>query len=409
MLPTTTAAASEAASTNSGQATWMEVAPYLDEAIASLGTTDRHAILLRFFERKEMREVGGAMGATEGAAKKRVGRALEKIRAFLCRRGVVLSAASLATLLTANAMPAIPPAILASITTTLAGANITASTTLVALTMKAMYYAKLRSAAAIAALLLVAGGAGTFIAVSWADSRPAPTQPEASVPVPQPLPAPKPIPAPAIPPAPPNSLAWDAEQKEYKAGPGEMVAPFTFVFTNTSAGDIVINRVQPSCGCTTAKDLPALPWRVPASATAQIDLVVNLTGKSGTLTKSVLIDTSAGTKSLILRVQIPPNASATNGAFTVRTEAERAANMQLASADQQAIFKGDCAKCHVTPAVGKVGHELYAAACGICHDAEHRASMVPDLKILPHPTNAEFWKTMIADGKPGTAQDLFAH
>ena len=31
------------------------------------------------------------------------------------------------------------------------------------------------------------------------------------------------------------------------------------------------------------------------------------------------------------------------------------------------------------PTVGKKGAELYATACGICHDAENKASMVPAL------------------------------
>lgn len=398
MLPTTTAPPSDA--------NWDDVAPFLDEAIASLGATDRHAILLRFFERKELKEVGGAIGATEEAAKKRVGRALEKIRSFLARRGIALSAAALGTVITANAMPAVSPAISQSITAALAGPGITASTTLAALTMKAMFYAKLRFASSIAALFLVAAGAGALIAVSSADSRAAAPN-QAASPSPQPIPAPKPPPPSPAPPAKSGALVWDAEQKEYKAGAGETTVLFSFSFTNTSASEVVINRVQPSCGCTTTKNLPSLPWRLPGGAHEQIDLVVNLTGKSGTLVKSVLVDTSAGSKSLLLRVEIPAG-SATNGTFTVLTEAARAANLQTAAADRQAIFKGDCAKCHVAPAAGQTGRELYASACGICHDAEHRASMVPDLRTLPHPTTSEFWKTLIAQGKPGTLMPAFA-
>src|ERR1044071_4526051 len=75
----------------SPDACWDEVAPLLDEAMADLGETDRHAILLRFFERKELKEVGRVLGSSEDAAKKRVSRAREKIRSFLARRGVALS------------------------------------------------------------------------------------------------------------------------------------------------------------------------------------------------------------------------------------------------------------------------------------------------------------------------------
>jgi RNA polymerase sigma factor (sigma-70 family) len=71
-----------------GEAPWDEVAPSLDDALAHLAEKDRHAVLLRFFEKKELREVGRVIGSSEEAAKKRVARALEKLRAFLVRRGI---------------------------------------------------------------------------------------------------------------------------------------------------------------------------------------------------------------------------------------------------------------------------------------------------------------------------------
>ena len=36
-------------------------------------------------------------------------------------------------------------------------------------------------------------------------------------------------------------------------------------------------------------------------------------------------------------------------------------NIQNALADRQAVFKGDCASCHVEKGVGKMGAELYMA------------------------------------------------
>jgi mono/diheme cytochrome c family protein len=129
--------------------------------------------------------------------------------------------------------------------------------------------------------------------------------------------------------------------------------------------------------------------------------------------KAVVVDTSAGTKTLLLRVEIPA-ASSTNSLVlpdataAMDIDARRAAGMAAAAVDRQAVFKGDCAKCHVETATGKEGKELYAASCGICHDAAHRASMVPDLKALPHPTSPEFWRAMITDGKPGTLMPAFA-
>ncbi len=48
------------------------LSPVLDEALLELREKDRHAVLLRFFENKGLREVGEALGVGEDAAQKRV-------------------------------------------------------------------------------------------------------------------------------------------------------------------------------------------------------------------------------------------------------------------------------------------------------------------------------------------------
>ena len=75
------------------------LAPILDEAVNQLGAEDRAAILLRFFEQHDFRSVGEALGSNEEAARKRVDRALDKLRAMLKVRGVALSGAALAAAL----------------------------------------------------------------------------------------------------------------------------------------------------------------------------------------------------------------------------------------------------------------------------------------------------------------------
>ena len=85
-----------------------QIAPFLDEAILQLATEDRTAILLRFFEQRNFRSVGQALGSTEDAARMRVSRALEKLEVLLKHRGVSLSAAALGTLLGAEAITAAP-------------------------------------------------------------------------------------------------------------------------------------------------------------------------------------------------------------------------------------------------------------------------------------------------------------
>ena len=92
----------------SNENVWLEIAPVLDEALVRLGDKDRNALLLRFFEQKNLVEVGQALGIGEDGARKRVERALDKLRGLLGKRGVTISTAVLASALVANATPAYP-------------------------------------------------------------------------------------------------------------------------------------------------------------------------------------------------------------------------------------------------------------------------------------------------------------
>jgi RNA polymerase sigma factor (sigma-70 family) len=117
----------------------MRLAPILDAAINQLGAEDRTAILLRFFEQRDLRSVGNALGSTEDAARMRVSRALEKLRSLLTHRGITLSAAALGTVLTAEAVTAAPVGLAATISNVaLAGAAAGTGTTLAFLKMMTM-------------------------------------------------------------------------------------------------------------------------------------------------------------------------------------------------------------------------------------------------------------------------------
>src|SRR5205814_7069571 len=89
---------------------WEQIAPLLDDALAGLSDTDRNAMLLRFFEKKSLKEVGLALGMSDDAAQKRITRALETLRSFFARRGKVISASVLSGTLSASAVPAAPAA-----------------------------------------------------------------------------------------------------------------------------------------------------------------------------------------------------------------------------------------------------------------------------------------------------------
>ncbi len=196
----------------------------------------------------------------------------------------------------------------------------------------------------------------------------------------------------------PDALAFDAKLKTYDAKAGETQAHLTFSVTNIAKTNVLINSVHTSCGCTVAK-LPAQPWNLLPGAAGQIDVTVDLNGKFGTINKTATIYSSAGNIPLSIRVNIPmPDPRVAN----------RSRNMQIAVADRQAVFRGECVSCHVTPTVGKSGHELYDTACGICHDAAGRASMVPDLHALTKPTDKEYWTLWITNGKDQSLMPAFA-
>ena len=93
---------------NHPEAALNEVAAVLDEAIHELGADDRDAILLRFFERRNLRSVGEALGLNENVAQKRVARAVQELATLLCRRGFSLSAAALAAGLAGGVVKAAP-------------------------------------------------------------------------------------------------------------------------------------------------------------------------------------------------------------------------------------------------------------------------------------------------------------
>ncbi len=202
-----------------------------------------------------------------------------------------------------------------------------------------------------------------------------------------------------------NFLAFDAELKEVKVTNGTPQAHFTFNLTNISSGDVTINSVKTSCHCTVA-DLPSTPWKLAPKESGQISATMDLVGTpvGGSKTKTLTVSTDKGPMALYAKATVLPGEM---------SEMDRTNAQKVALADRQAVFRGDCASCHVTTGKDSAGHDklgkdLYASVCGICHEAEHQASFVPNLHKLPEPTNPVFWKNWIAHGKPGTLMPAFA-
>jgi mono/diheme cytochrome c family protein len=201
-------------------------------------------------------------------------------------------------------------------------------------------------------------------------------------------------------PLPDGILAWDASLKSTNVTVDVPKAHFEFTFTNVTSGPVTVLNVHPSCGCTTA-ELPPTPWLIPAGGTGLIRLNVAIHGTGGTLFKSVTVTTDKGTKMLTLRINLLP------APVVKLTDDEMLAGIMAARVDRQAVFRGKCADCHNHDLAGKYDRELFQSACAICHEAEHRATMVPDLSQLKVPTNAEFWRVWISGGKPGSLMPAF--
>jgi RNA polymerase sigma factor (sigma-70 family) len=144
---------------------WEKISPLLDSAVAALAEKDRRAIVLRFYENRNLRDVGVALGLSEEAAKKRVARALEKLERYFNRQGIASPADGIAAAISGNSIQA-ASASLAGTATAAALAKSAAPASTMALVkgaLNAMAWAKAKVGAGIAAgILLAAGGTALF-------------------------------------------------------------------------------------------------------------------------------------------------------------------------------------------------------------------------------------------------------
>ena len=85
---------------------WQEIQPVLDDALASLSTKDREALILRFYRSLTVREIAATLGIATNAAQKRIDRATDRLRSKLARRGFQSSSSLSAALLAGYAAEA---------------------------------------------------------------------------------------------------------------------------------------------------------------------------------------------------------------------------------------------------------------------------------------------------------------
>ena len=146
--------------------TWNQLSPLLDEAMLRLGQTDRDALVLRFFEGRSLNEVGHALGASEEAAKKRVNRALEKLRNIFAKRGMDSTTAIIAETISACSVQAAPVALTKAATTaaiTKGAAASTSTLTLIKGALKIMAWTKAKTAIVVGVAVILAATTGTIV------------------------------------------------------------------------------------------------------------------------------------------------------------------------------------------------------------------------------------------------------
>ena len=158
----------DAPSQPTNEEAWTQIAPLLDAAMLRLGEKDRNAIVLRYFENKNLREVGAAMGASEDSARVRINRALEKLRKFFAKRDVMLSATVIATAVSANSVQAAPVGLAATISAAAVKSSAVAASTLTLVkgALKLMAWTKAKTTI-VAGTALVLAGIGTFSVMNY--------------------------------------------------------------------------------------------------------------------------------------------------------------------------------------------------------------------------------------------------
>jgi len=145
-------------SEGAGSTDWERIKPLLDDAIDELPRSDRDAVVLRFLEHREFSEIGLALNLSTDAARMRTGRALEKLRALLHRRGITSTATALGAMVTNQSLMSAPAGLASSVVSSAvagsaAGIGLAAAVT-------SLMTTKTVAAAIIAGIL--AYGAGTY-------------------------------------------------------------------------------------------------------------------------------------------------------------------------------------------------------------------------------------------------------
>lgn len=115
-----------------------------------------------------------------------------------------------------------------------------------------------------------------------------------------------------------DAMKFDSEIHDFGTIPEGPAADHEFVFKNTGKEPIIIQRAQPSCGCTTpsySKD-PVLPGK-----SGSIKASYGTQGRPNAFTKTITVVTNVGTKVLTIKgnVEKAPETSAPENNSMIKT------------------------------------------------------------------------------------------
>jgi RNA polymerase sigma factor (sigma-70 family) len=132
---------------------WQEVRPVLDDVMHELDEGDRSAVVLRYFEGRNLKEIGLTLGLTESGARMRVERSLEKLRGLLSQRGVKSTASTLGAVLVSGAVMTAPSALASTVATSALTAAASGSATFTFAKVLSLAKTKTAAGAALVAAL----------------------------------------------------------------------------------------------------------------------------------------------------------------------------------------------------------------------------------------------------------------
>ena len=112
---------------------WEHLAPLLNDALASLAVRDRDVVTLRFFEKQSHEEIATRLGVAEAVARKRLSRAVERLRKFFARRGVTVAGPLLIMVLGTHSVSAAPAGLSGVVTASAVAKGATLSASVLAL------------------------------------------------------------------------------------------------------------------------------------------------------------------------------------------------------------------------------------------------------------------------------------